>query len=42
MSAARNSVRLTHRERADWQAFDRLMTRSNGEPPRPGDELPVR
>ena len=23
---------------ADWPAFDRLMARSSGEPPRPGDE----
>lgn len=28
------------RGRADWAAFDRLMTREGGEPPRPGDELP--
>ena len=28
------------RGRADWVAFDRLMARSGGEPPRPGDELP--
>ena len=26
--------------RADWAAFDRLMARDGGEPPRPGDELP--
>ena len=26
------------RERADWDAFDRLMARQGGEPPRPGDE----
>jgi plasmid stabilization system protein ParE len=28
------------RGRADWEAFDRLMQRNGGEPPRPGDELP--
>ena len=28
------------RGRADWAAFDRLMGRSGGEPPRSGDELP--
>ena len=28
------------RERADLPAFDRLMARPGGEPPRPGDELP--
>jgi hypothetical protein len=28
------------RGRADWDAFDRLMTRQGGEPPRPGDEMP--
>ena len=27
------------RGRADWPAFERLMTRSGGETPRPGDEL---
>ena len=26
--------------RADWDAFDRLMARREGEAPRPGDELP--
>jgi hypothetical protein len=29
-----------HRGRADWAAFDRLMTRTGGRPPRPGDERP--
>lgn len=24
---------------ADWEAFDRMMARPNGEPPRPGDEI---
>jgi len=28
------------RGRADWPAFDQLMVRDAGEPPRPGDELP--
>ncbi len=28
------------RGRADWEAFDRLMSRPGGEPPRAGDELP--
>ncbi|HEY2616117.1 MAG TPA: hypothetical protein VGI78_02155 [Acetobacteraceae bacterium] len=26
--------------RADWEAFERLMTRAEGEPPRRGDEMP--
>jgi hypothetical protein len=26
-----------HRSRADWDAFDRLMARDGGEPPRAGD-----
>ena len=26
--------------RVDWPAFDRLMARAPGEPPRPGDEMP--
>lgn len=28
------------RGRADWAAFDRLMARGGGEPPRPDDEVP--
>jgi hypothetical protein len=28
------------RGRADWEAFDRLMSRRGGEAPRAGDELP--
>ncbi len=28
------------RERADWSAFDKLMSRASGEPPREGDEVP--
>ena len=27
--------------RADWEAFDRLMSRSGGEAPRAGDEAPA-
>ena len=27
--------------RADWDAFDRLMARRSGEPPRPDDEMPA-
>jgi hypothetical protein len=30
------------RARADWDAFDRLMSRRGGEPPREGDEIPSR
>jgi hypothetical protein len=26
--------------RADWTAFDRIMARKGGEPPREGDEIP--
>ncbi len=29
-----------HRERVDWDEFERLMGRSGGEPPRAGDEVP--
>lgn len=29
------------RTAADWAAFDRLMARPGGQPPRDGDELPV-
>jgi len=32
---------VTHRKRVDWTAFDRLMARGGGEPPRPGDEMPA-
>jgi len=28
------------RGRADWEAFDRLMSRPGGKPPRAGDEMP--
>jgi hypothetical protein len=26
--------------KVDWDAFDRVMTRKRGEPPREGDEMP--
>ena len=28
------------KNRADMEAFDRILSRGGGEPPRPGDELP--
>jgi hypothetical protein len=28
------------RGRADWEGFDRLMSRPGGKPPRAGDEMP--
>ena len=28
------------RARADWAAFDRILSRTGGEPPRDGDERP--
>ena len=28
------------RGKTDWDAFDRLMTRQTGQPPRTGDEMP--
>ena len=28
------------KRRADFKAFDRIMRRRGGKPPRPGDELP--
>jgi hypothetical protein len=28
------------RSRADWAAFDRLMSRPGGKPPRAGDDMP--
>lgn len=30
----------TRRERADMEAFDRILDREGGQPPQPGDELP--
>ena len=29
------------RARADYKAFDRIMKRRRGKPPRPGDEMPT-
>ena len=29
------------RARADFKAFDRIMQRRRGKPPRPGDEMPT-
>jgi hypothetical protein len=34
------SLFAARKGQADWDAFDRLMSRPGGEPPRPGDELP--
>lgn len=31
---------IERRERVDWTAFETLMGRPTGEPPRPGDERP--
>lgn len=40
-TAVREEAFFARRRRApDWAAFDRLMSREGGEPPRPGDELP--
>jgi len=33
---------VRRKARADFQAFDKLMKRRRGKPPRPGDELPPR
>lgn len=41
VAALRTADYFTERRgRADWAAFDRLMTRAGGEAPRAGDELP--
>lgn len=41
VAALRTASYFAERQgRADWVAFDRLMARGGGEPPRPGDELP--
>jgi hypothetical protein len=41
LSALRTAEYFRQRAaRADLEAFDRLMSREGGEPPRPGDELP--
>lgn len=42
VAALRTASCFTERKgRADWAAFDRLMARKGGEPPRPGDEMPA-
>ena len=42
VSALRTASYLAERKgRADWAAFDRIMARDGGEPPRKGDELPA-
>ena len=41
LSALRTAEFFAERaKRADFEAFDRIMNREGGEPPRPGDELP--
>ncbi len=41
VAALRTASYLAERRgHADWKAFDRLMSRKGGQPPRPGDELP--
>lgn len=41
VSALRTARHLAMREeRADWTAFDRIMARQDGEPPRDGDVIP--
>ncbi len=41
VAALRTASYFAERQgRADWPAFDRLMTRDGGETPRTGDELP--
>ncbi|MFL5121146.1 MAG: YlcI/YnfO family protein [Microvirga sp.] len=42
VSALRTASYLAERKgRADWTAFDRIMARDGGEPPREGDEVPA-
>lgn len=42
LSALRTTRFFADRKgRADWPAFDQLMDRDAGEPPREGDELPA-
>lgn len=42
LAALRTASYFAERKgRANWDAFDRLMARSSGEPPRPGDEMPA-
>jgi hypothetical protein len=41
VSALRTARYFEERKgRADWAAFDRIMNRGRGEPPREGDEIP--
>jgi len=41
VAALRTASYFTERRsRADWAAFDRLMSRPGGEKPRAGDEMP--
>jgi len=41
VSALRAASSFVERKgRADWAAFDRVMSRKGGEAPRPGDEIP--
>jgi len=41
VAALRTAAYFTERKgRANWPAFDQLMSRNGNEPPRPGDELP--
>jgi hypothetical protein len=43
LSALQTAAFFANRKaRADFQAFDKLMKRRRGQPPRPGDELPQR
>jgi hypothetical protein len=42
VSALRTATYFAERRgKADWAAFDRIMSRKGGEPPRPGDEAPA-
>ena len=42
LSALRTAEFFASRKaRADFKAFDKLMKRRGGKPPRPGDELPA-
>jgi hypothetical protein len=41
LAALRTAALFAERKgRADWAAFERLMTRTGGKPPRPGDQVP--
>jgi hypothetical protein len=42
ISALRTARYFAERKgRADWSAFDQIMSREGGEPPRAGDEIPA-